>query len=64
VDAIWSVKAHDEQISSLDIDEKNNLVITCSYDKTVKIFNCITGEFIELLKKMGIGGEINPIGYY
>ena len=45
---ISTIKAHDSKINDLVINENANLVISCSEDGTLSLFNCYSGKFIDI----------------
>lgn len=51
MEPIWVTKAHSEAINNLDYSFEENLVITCSHDRKVKIWNALTGEYLETLQQ-------------
>jgi WD40 repeat protein len=48
---IREYRGHSDWIRSIQVDEKSNKLITCSYDETIKIWNLHSGECLKTLNE-------------
>ena len=46
-ETVWIVKAHFEIIKSLEFVPMESILITTSFDKRVKIWDCLEGKLID-----------------
>lgn len=51
IEKLWTVKVHLEPIKSIEYIESEQLIITTSFDKRVKIWNSLTGQYIDSLQQ-------------
>jgi hypothetical protein len=61
IESILLIKAHKESIKHISVpkDLRPEIILSTSNDRTVKLFNLYTGEFIDSLKQVSI--KYNPV---
>ena len=58
---LWTIKAHSEQIKSIALIPSEGLLVSTSFDRKIKIWNCDDAKYVEQLN--GNKKNINPIGF-
>lgn len=61
---LWQVKAHQEVVKSLEYVQEEELLITTSFDKKVKIWSAKTGEYMDSLQQNYNKPEPVPMAWY
>ena len=64
VSVVWQIKAHQQVIKSMEYIEQEDLLVTTSFDKKVKIWNAKTGDYLDSLQQNYNKIESAPIAYY
>jgi WD40 repeat protein len=60
---LWTLKAHQEQIKSLEYIHKENLLITTAFDRKVKIWNSQTGKYVDAFQQNYDKKDPKPVAY-
>ncbi len=60
----WQVKSNHEIIKLIQFVKEENIIITCSYDKKVKLWNALNGEYIDSLQQNYNKSIPEPIAFY
>ena len=63
ITCLWSFKAHNEQIKSLEYILKENILITTAYDKKVKLWDSVTGDYVDSFQQNYDRKEPKPIAW-
>lgn len=63
INYFWSVKAHSESIRSIDYLSAEALLITCSFDKRVKLWYADSGNLVDQLEQNFMKDDPKPLAY-
>lgn len=60
---IFSIKTHNEQVKSLEYVEEESLLITTAFDKKVKLWSSLTGQYIDSFQQNYDKKDPKPIAF-
>ena len=61
---LWQVKAHLENVKVLEFIHEEDVVVTAGLDRKVKIWNGVSGEFLDSLQQNYNKNPPEPLAYY